>query len=239
MNLSIITATYNAVEHLPKLIESLRNQEDKDFEWVVADGVSTDGTLELLNSINDINIKITSQEDFGIYDAINRGVKLSSGEFYLVIGADDFLYSNAIHDYKKSIDKNVDIVTASVCHKKGISNSQKSKKRSWLFAQFAYISAHAVGSIYRKSLHQKFGFYSRKFPIAADQLFVLTAIKGGARLKRIESLVGFFNDVGVSTIDTVGSLTEWYRVQINVGENKFIQTILLFLRLIKNYKSIN
>lgn len=69
--LSVITATYNAIEYLPSLIECLRKQEDQDFEWVVADGASTDGTLELLESITDLNIVITSQEDFGIYDALN------------------------------------------------------------------------------------------------------------------------------------------------------------------------
>src|SRR5699024_1576503 len=92
--LSIITATFNAVEYLPTLIESLRKQQDKDFEWVVADGASTDGTLELLESIDDLNIQITSREDFGIYDALNRGIKACSGEFYLVMGADDVLYPN-------------------------------------------------------------------------------------------------------------------------------------------------
>lgn len=112
--LSVITATYNAIEHLPKLIECLRNQEDKDFEWVVADGASTDGTLELLESITDLNIVITSQEDFGIYDALNRGIKTSNGEFYLVMGADDLLYLNGIKDYKNAIEDGVDIVTAPI-----------------------------------------------------------------------------------------------------------------------------
>src|SRR5690554_463607 len=110
--LSIITATYNAMDHLPNLIECLRNQEDQDFEWVVADGASTDGTLELLQSITDLNIIITSQEDFGIYDALNRAIKLCGSEFYLVMGADDFLYPNGVKDYKEAIVDGVDVVTA-------------------------------------------------------------------------------------------------------------------------------
>ena len=237
MKLSVITATYNAVEHLPKLIESLRNQEDKEFEWVVADGASTDGTLELLQSIKDLNIKISSQEDFGIYDALNRAIKVSSGEFYLVVGADDLLYPNAICDYKQAIEEGVDIITAPIEFKYGISHSD-GRGSSWLYAQFAYISGHAVGSIYRKSLHQEFGLYSRKFPIAADQFFILKCIKGGAKIKRIKNIAGYFNDAGVSSIDLTGALTEWYRVQLMVGEKKFLQTLLFFMRLIKNYKKI-
>lgn len=237
MKLSVITATYNAVEHLPKLIESLHNQEDKDFEWVVADGASTDGTLELLQSITDLNIKISSQEDFGIYDALNRAIKISSGEFYLVVGADDLLYPNAICDYKQAIEDGVDIITAPIEFKYGISRSD-GRGSSWLYAQFAYISGHAVGSIYRKSLHQEFGLYSRKFPIAADQLFILKCINGGVRVKRIKNIVGYFNNVGVSSMDSLGTLTEWYRVQLMSGEKKFLQTILFLMRLIKHYKNI-
>lgn len=69
------TATCNAAKHLPKLIESLRRQTDKDFEWVIANGASTDGTRELLQSVTDIEIVISSQTDFGIYDALNRAIK--------------------------------------------------------------------------------------------------------------------------------------------------------------------
>ena len=237
LKLSVITAAYNAVEHLPKLIESLRNQEDKDFEWVVADGASTDGTLELLQSITDLNIKISSQEDFGIYDALNRAIKISSGEFYLVVGADDFLYPNAIKDYKSEISGNFDIVTASIkCG--GKIYFAGCRGRSWFSGMAEYVSSHAVGAIYRRSLHDKFGFYSRKFPIAADQLFTLKAIRGGANVKIIKKEVGFFNDSGVSSVDVLGTLTELYRIQLVLGQNKCVQTLLFILRLLKNYKKL-
>ena len=237
MKISVITATYNAINDLPRLVESLRNQEDQGFEWVVADGASTDGTLDLLQSITDLNIKVSSQEDFGIYDALNRAIKISSGEFYLVVGADDFLYPSAIKDYKQAIEEGVDIVTSPIQFKDRISPPE-GRGPSWLYAQFAYISGHAVGSIYRKSLHQEFGLYSRKFPIAADQFFILKCIKGGAKIKRIKNIAGYFNDVGVSSIDLTGALTEWYRVQLMVGEKKFSQTLLFFMRLIKHYKKL-
>lgn len=237
MKLSVITATYNAIEHLPKLIESLRNQEDKDFEWVVADGASTDGTVDLLKSIKDINIKIISQEDFGIYDALNRGIKNSIGDFYLVVGADDILYKNAVKDYKLSLSDDVDIITAPIDSEAGVLDVRGVDK-SWMYAQNSYISGHAVGSIYRKKMHMNFGFYSRKFPIAADQLFVLKSIKYGAKVKRISNSVGYFNNVGVSSLDIIGSITELYRVQLIIGESKFLQTLVLLLRIFKNYKKL-
>lgn len=232
--LSVITATYNAMEHLPNLIECLRNQEDKDFEWVVADGASTDGTLELLQSIDDLNIVITSQEDFGIYDALNRGIKASSGEFYLVMGADDILYPNGVKDYKEAIEDGRDILTAKI--KYGGKLSVVRKNKSWLAGQFAYVTGHSVGTAYRKELHDRFGFYSRKYPIAADQLFILTAIKKGSLVKEIDGLVGEFSLAGTSSIDTLGTISEFYRVQLTAGENKFVQTLLFVVRLIKNVR---
>lgn len=237
MKLSVITATYNAVEHLPKLIESLRNQEDKDFEWVVADGASTDGTLELLQSITDLNIKISSQEDFGIYDALNRAIKISSGEFYLVVGADDYLYPNAIKDYKEALEMEVDFITASIKYGQRVIKPRTGTP-TWIAGLASNLSSHAVGSVCRKNLHEKIGFYSRKFPIAADQLFVLKAIKNGAKVKKINSIVGFFNDEGVSSVDMAGVFTECYRIQLLLGENKALQTALLFLRMLRHYKKI-
>ncbi|MGG7073544.1 glycosyltransferase [Campylobacter sp. 9BO] len=234
--LSVITATLNAEKFLPRVIKSLQEQSDKDFEWIISDGVSSDKTLEILKNTSGINIKIISSEDFGIYDALNKGIRACNGEFYLVIGTDDELYSNAIKDYKEAIEDNTDIVTACIDTAGG--RNKTSKPLKWLNGQFHYVSGHAVGSIYRTKLHQKFGYYSRKFPIAADQLFILTATKFGAKVKKLKKVVGKFSNDGISSIDTLGTICEFYRVQVSMGENKFLQTILFILRLIKNFRKI-
>lgn len=236
MKLSIITATYNAEKFLPRVIKSLQKQTDKDFEWIISDGASSDSTLEILKSTEGINIKVISGEDFGIYDALNRGIKACNGEFYLVIGTDDELYPNAIEDYKKNIEDGIDIITACIDTNNGKVEPNSGPK--WLKGQFHYISGHAVGSIYRTSLHQKFGYYSRKFPIAADQLFVLTVANCGTQIKILKSVVGKFSNDGVSSVDILGTLCEFYRVQLVMGENKFLQTVLFILRLIKNFGKI-
>ncbi|MDQ6966765.1 MAG: glycosyltransferase, partial [Mariprofundaceae bacterium] len=100
MRISIVTATFNAEQVLPSLIDSLRNQTDMNFEWVVADGASTDGTLDILQGIKDLNVHVSSQSDFGIYDAMNRALRLSTGDFYIVAGADDRFESDAIANFR-------------------------------------------------------------------------------------------------------------------------------------------
>lgn len=230
--ISIVTATYNAKHVLPGLIASLREQTDLNFEWVVADGASTDGTLELLMSIKDLDIKIISQEDFGIYDALNRGVKACSGDYYLVIGADDIFYPGAVEAYRAAIEPNVSFVTAGV--DVGDVSVFAGRSSSWKGGHAAYFSCHAVGVLIKKKLHDCYGFYSRRYPILADQLFLLSAAAGNEQIKRLPVVVGRFNEAGVSSIDRAGTITELYRVQLQLGRNKFIQTLLCCFRLLKN-----
>lgn len=234
--ISVITATYNAVAVIPGLIDSLRGQIDKDFEWVVADGASSDGTVELLESIRDLNVKVVSEPDFGIYDALNRAIKCSSGDYYVVIGADDLFYSNAISDYRAAICSGDDIVTA--CIEVDGCVIRPRPGYSWLYGQRAFVSGHAVGSLIRKGLHDSFGYYSRKFPIVADQLFVKKCCQSGSRVKVIDSVVGGFSLGGVSGADVVGTLTEFFRVQLVTERFKFLQVALYVFRLLKNYKRL-
>lgn len=228
--ISIITATYNAVDVLPGLVAALRAQTDKNFEWIVADGASTDGTLELLHSIKDLQLKILSQEDFGIYDALNRGIRASSGDYYLVVGADDGLYPEAVSIYRESLTEGIGFVTASVNFNGDIRAAGRGSV--WRVGQFAYFSSHAVGVLINKELHSRFGFYSRRYPIAADQLFLLTAAKAGVTITVSPKVVGYFGMNGLSSFDLLGSITELYRVQVQVGHNIIGQTVLCCIRLV-------
>lgn len=231
--ISVITATFNAASCLPALIESLQSQTDKDFEWVIADGGSTDETLTLLENVQGLNIKITSQPDFGIYDALNRGIKASSGDYYVVIGADDWFFSRAIQYFREALSEGAEIITANIKQDSKIISPVN--KKPWLYGMQSYISNHAVATLFNKKLHTKFGYYSNKFPIAADNLFVLTVMKDSSvKLKQIPSVVGEFTLAGLSNTDILGTLAENFRVQIKVGSNKYLQIAVLFLRLFKH-----
>ena len=87
--ISVLPVTFNAIDMLPGLIDSLKAQTDRCFEWIVVDGASTDGTIELIKSSNDIVTQWISEPDFGIYHAMNKAIQLATGDYYLVVGADD------------------------------------------------------------------------------------------------------------------------------------------------------
>jgi len=231
--ISIVTATYNVAHDLPKLIESLRKQTDKDFEWVVADGASTDGTLALLQSIADINIVISAQADFGIYDALNRAIKLSSGDYYVVAGADDVFNFDAVANFRRAIEHSgADIVAAKATY--GLKCVEVKKGPSWLLGQVSYIAAHVLATAFRKNLHLTYGYYTRLYPIAADQFFVMKACAGGASRYESDFVSGEIGQGGISSLDRVGSATEVFRVQVALGRSLLIQVIVFILRILRS-----
>ena len=99
MKLSIIIPTYNSASVLPKALESIVGQTFTDWEVLVMDGVSTDDTLKVAKSYNDSRIRIYSEPDKGIYDAMNKGIKKAHGEWLYFLGSDDWLMNeNALSD---------------------------------------------------------------------------------------------------------------------------------------------
>jgi glycosyltransferase involved in cell wall biosynthesis len=231
--ISVITATYNCVSQLPGLIESLKLQAGEDFEWIVGDGASTDGTLELLQSVKGLQIRISSQPDFGIYDALNRCLGLVRGDYYIVVGADDRFLPGALAGYRRAIGSTqADIIAASVIFE----GRQVRVRRGalWLHGAQALISNHSLGTAFRVNLHSRYGLYSRRYPIAADALFVMRACAAGATRVEIELVAGEMGSGGVSATDWLGSATEFFRVQVESGASIAVQTALLILRLLKS-----
>jgi glycosyltransferase involved in cell wall biosynthesis len=230
--ISVLTPCFNSAESIGALIASLRAQTDRDFEWVVADGASSDRTLELLAGAADLGLSLSSQRDFGIYDALNRAIRNCSGEYYIVAGSDDVFAPDAIAQFRKAIETSgADVVVAVADHPHGRAYIKKGP--SWIVGEKAFIANHSLATAFRKSLHERFGWYSNRFPIAADSLFVLRSCKGGARRHVAAFTAGTVGGGGVSYVDWAGSATELFRVQLIVGCALFPQVVLLLLRILK------
>lgn len=91
---SIIIVTYNADNHIGSALESLKGKINDSVEVVIIDGLSNDNTLEIIGDYSDCVSVLISEKDSGIYDAMNKGVAMASGEFILFLGADDQLIVN-------------------------------------------------------------------------------------------------------------------------------------------------
>lgn len=94
MKLSIIIPTFNSARTLHRCLDSIVSQSFDDWEVLVMDGVSKDGTVAIAQSYGDSRIRIFSEPDRGIYDAMNKGIRKSEGEWLYFLGSDDSLYES-------------------------------------------------------------------------------------------------------------------------------------------------
>jgi glycosyltransferase involved in cell wall biosynthesis len=237
-SITVVTVTYNASAVLSGLIDSLRAQTDRDFEWVVVDGSSTDGTVEMIKSAGDVVSKWISEPDCGIYDAMNKAVRLARGEYYLVCGADDRLSPTAVANYRRvAAQTTADVISA--CVESNVGVVRPAQGQSWRRGQSAFVSHHSVGTLIRKSLHQEFGVYSRRFPITADQYFLKrVCMSPGVRFAAADFVAGHYSMDGLSGSDIPGTMAEFFRVQLETERHTSLQVLLYGLRLMRHFGRI-
>ena len=107
MKVSIITVCFNSAETIKDTIESVINQTYKEIEYIIVDGASSDGTMKIVDSYKKRISKIVSEPDDGLYDAMNKGIKIATGDIVGIINSDDFYTSNTIIEkYVKEFKNN-------------------------------------------------------------------------------------------------------------------------------------
>lgn len=237
--IAIVTATYNTEAILPGLIESLQAQTDKSFEWVVRDGGSTDGTVALVKAAEEsgLNVNLRSEPDFGIYDALNRGIRGTSATHYLVAGSDDRFEPDAVAQYRAALRQSkAPFIAANI--RTGSGTIRPKGGSLLLNKQWVFVAGHSLGVLIEKRMHDQYGYYPKKFPIGADQYFLEKAYLGGETFYRADFIAGTFGQTGVSSVDVLGSLTESFRVHVELTGKVLLNFIVFSLRLLKNIRRI-
>ncbi|QZE13433.1 glycosyltransferase [Halosquirtibacter laminarini] len=179
MKVSIITATYNSSSKVKDAIQSVNDQTYQDIEHVFIDGGSSDNTLELINSISTRKRTILSEPDNGIYDALNKGILMSSGDLIGFVHSDDFLahpdtISRIVHTIRKS---DYDGVYGDLEY---IDSSNSSKSiRVWRSCCFSprllnrgWMPAHPTFFI-KKSVYDQMGLFDIGYRISGDYDFMV------------------------------------------------------------------
>ncbi|MGC3979002.1 MAG: glycosyltransferase [Paludibacteraceae bacterium] len=117
---SIIIPTYNSASTLQKCLESVISQIFENYEVIIVNGVSNDKTLQLAHDFNDDRIRVLCEPDEGIYDAMNKGIKLAKGEWLYFSGSDDSLYDSSVltNVFSLIMNAKVDVVYGDVLMEK-------------------------------------------------------------------------------------------------------------------------
>lgn len=237
--IAVVTVTYNAAPTLSDLLESLRAQTDRRFDWMVVDGASVDETTDILKAAPDIVSEWISEADCGIYSALNKAVTALTSDYYLVCGADDILASDAIENYRKYLTANpgCDIVVAGVRVGKQVISGYKPARR-WL-GHTAMFTQHSVGTLIRRELHQVHGLYNSYFGLLADGYFLKkAAIDPNTKVISADFLAGNLNPNGLSSIFLARTLSELWAIQLLTEPRPLLQTLIHFARVIKHHRRI-
>ena len=206
LKLSIITVVKNGWPYIQNNVASVLGQTYKNIEYIIIDGISTDGTLEFIKAIKNRNDHIIYQsgEDNGIADAFNKGLQISSGDYVFYLNADDCLASKtAIEDVVADIKKNnlpeflygdcevIDRVSSNFLYRASIDITIKEFLRGHVFPH--------PSTFTKRSYFINFGKFDTNFKIAMDYEFFLRGIKK-VRFIHVPILVTKVRNGGVSTV---------------------------------------
>ncbi len=174
MKISIITITYNSAKTVRDTIESVLAQSYKDIEYIIIDGESKDDTLNIVKKYGDRIAQVVSEPDKGIYDAMNKGIRMATGDVVGILNSDDFfttpeVVSLLVAEFEK---ENVDAVYGDI-HFVNPSDLNlcvryySSKYFQPRYLRFGFMPAHPSFYV-RRECYEKFGGYSLDYEISAD-----------------------------------------------------------------------
>ena len=185
MKVTIITSCYNREQTIRGCIESVLSQDYPDIEYIVVDGASKDNSLSIINEYKDKISKIISEPDHGMYEAINKGIRVATGDVIGLVHSDDFLFSNQTVSH---IVQRFEETHADFLYGDGLFvNSENTDKvvRNWIGGTYrlwkvrhGWLPLHPTCYIRREVMERK-GLYNESYKIAADSDFLFRYLLGG------------------------------------------------------------
>ena len=179
MKVSIITTCYNREKTIAQAIESVLGQDYTDIEYIVVDGASTDDSFKVIRSYGSRITKVISERDGGMYEAINKGIKMATGEIVGLLHSDDFLFhphiiSEIVERFKQT--------SADIVYGNGLFvDAQETDKviRDWRSGNYrrwkvrlGWLPLHPTVYIKRSAI-ERYGLYNENYKIAADSDFLV------------------------------------------------------------------
>jgi glycosyltransferase involved in cell wall biosynthesis len=235
---SVITVCLNSASTIRDTIKSVINQSYSNIEYIIVDGGSTDGTLQIVADYKNKITHLISEKDNGISDAFNKGLRIAKGEFIQLLNADDVMPKDKI---AKSVTKLKahpecgfvfgDIILRSNTGKeKRISgNADYRKSISRIMRRINHPTVFA-----RKLLYDKYGLFDVKWKIAMDYEWHLRIDKGGEFGFYYPENVVVMSPLGVSNINTNAAIREVRDISIMHGYPKVLAHSYYLVRIVKN-----
>jgi len=235
MKLSIVTINYNNREGLLRTLKSTAAQNCQDFEHILVDGASTDGSVEVIREYasGSENVKWVSEPDSGIYNAMNKGTRMASGEYLLFLNSGDDLYSNAVvRDFIASkVDS--DIVKGYIIN----ADPQTGRGAVWSVGEKNKIS---MIDVFHKGIPHQGCFIKRKvqmrcpydesYKVCADvNFFVRNLILDNCSYESLEMIISNFYLDGISSKN----------IPLKISECNRLYREMIPARILQDYESLD
>lgn len=241
MKVSIITVCYNSEKTIEDTIRSVAGQTYKDIEYIIVDGGSTDQTNEIVKKYSDIVSVHVSETDNGLYDAMNKGIKLATGDVVGILNSDDFFVSDdSLAELMNGFSSpDIDAVYSDLVYVESENTnnvtrlySSKIFKKSLI--KFGIMLPHPTFYA-KKNIYDNYGLYKLNYRVAADFEFIARCVMNNITLNRVPSITVKMREGGISSSGFLWRIHQNMEIVRACKENG-ISTNIFFVALKLPYK---
>lgn len=206
--LSIITINYNNADGLLLTVESVLSQTEKDFEYIIIDGGSTDASKEVLAKYESSFSYWISEKDTGIYNAMNKGWRKASGKYCLFLNSGDYLYDKNVIENAIQVLKNSeqDVVYGDLNIFDDTRSTIRRFEESVSLYYFYYDFLPHPASFIQRTLLEQLNGYRENYRVISDWIFFIEAFIAKATFAKVDLIVSAFNNLGISSGSNLNGL---------------------------------
>ncbi|MDE6695422.1 MAG: glycosyltransferase [Muribaculaceae bacterium] len=207
---SIITVSFNSEKTIERTIKSILNQTDQDFEYLIIDGGSSDGTLDIIKKFEGQfgeKLRWISEPDFGIYNAMNKGIGKANGVIVGIVNSDDWLETNALKDVRDAFNGNNKSIDSIYCgwinfvsdnHTPVILKTDYNRFKAKASNRYTMDGIRHPAVFVPQNIYNKYGTFDESIRISADSDFILRLYFASVNFIFIEKPLSNMSDGGVS-----------------------------------------
>ncbi|HPO49513.1 MAG TPA: glycosyltransferase family 2 protein [Spirochaetota bacterium] len=210
--ISVVTVTFNAGEFIEQTILSVINQTYENIEFIIVDGLSSDNTLEIIKKYREKISVLISEKDFGIYDAMNKGIRIASGDFIYFLNAGDTLYSNETLSmiFKTHTDGDVYYGRTAILNSDNTLRKITQIPNNLNYRSFAYgMPVSHQSLIFKKNICD---YYDLSYKFVSDQDFIISSMKKAKKIYNTDLIVSNYRLGGFSDNNFIGCWKDKFEI---------------------------
>lgn len=231
--ISIVTIAYNCEKEIEETILSVINQQYDNKEYLIIDGASKDGTMDVVNKYRDNIDVIISEPDNGRSDAFNKGIAHATGDYIVMMNAGDLLAEDALNKFARNYESGYDVIKGNTIRWNDVTGFKSIEHPVIKYPEipFNFLICHQSTYI-SKSAYERFGGYGIDYKVVMDFELMLRFSRYNAKFMKINENLAVFRLGGISQTSSKRRIKEMKRAMLENEHNKFNTYIfILYVRL--------